>query len=130
MYNTAKEELKQALLNTSAVSPEALELLDELVNGGGGGGVLIVRENGSSIDKTYNEIRTAFLAGTPVILFYQYTYDDPTRGFTTNTIVSLTKIEKIIYAGTEGDTTLYYLIFDRFATYICTTPDDYPHLDA
>ena len=55
MYTSPKEELRQALLNTCVINPEALPLLDSILagTGGGSGGGTIIEEvdddKGSSV---------------------------------------------------------------------------------
>lgn len=77
---TAKDELRQALLNTCSISDEALTLLNGILDGSGGGGgggstsdkliatcTVIKDDNGESytLDKTWAELKAAWDAGIP-----------------------------------------------------------------
>lgn len=75
IYMTAKDELRQALLNTCSISDEALILLNSILDGSGGGGgsgglVVSLTQDGPqfTMNKTFAEIRDALRAGTNVLV--------------------------------------------------------------
>ena len=75
IYMTAKDELRQALLNTCSISDEALTLLNSILDGSGGGGggsglMVSLTQDGPqfTMNKTFAEIRDAMEAGINVLV--------------------------------------------------------------
>lgn len=75
-----KQELLQALLNTSAISADAYSLLEGIIDGGSGGsgGTFIVNSVDddqtmtATLDKTWAEIRDAMLSGKQALLIDEH----------------------------------------------------------
>ena len=128
---TPKEELIQALLNTSNISAEAAELLNNIVNGeSSGGGVLMVELSqdppGGTVmvaNKTANEILDAIKAGKSVV--WHWPDDDyyvNKYGYETATSTNIggnKEIEQISFNICWGDSY-------SFDMYTANSLDDYP----
>ena len=93
-----------------------------LVSGGGGGGaepliVNLVYGDTTYLDKTYAEIKTALLAGTPVYCLKDDSFDNPDYGYTNFTYGT---IKNIIEHTSEnpGETSHYDVTFNEIGTFL------------
>lgn len=88
-------------------------------SGGGGGGVMRVEINGTSLDKTWQEISDCFSNGG-----YAYVAVNP---FSTNTtIMPITQV-----GGGNGTYAVSVFVLEdaQSTLFICSSPDEYPVLD-
>lgn len=85
IYMTAKDELRQALLNTCSISDEALTLLNGILDGsGGGGGAFVVHcqltyANGdwqATLVESISDIVNAITSNQNIIFMYSKSYDE------------------------------------------------------
>ena len=93
----------------------------DLVSGGGGGSVepLIVNlvyGDTTYLDKTYAEIKTALLAGTPVYCLKDDSWDDPDYGYTDFTYETIVHIKEHT-SENPGETIHYDVTFDEIGTF-------------
>lgn len=99
-----------------------------LVSGGGGGGgnepliVNLVYGDTTYLDKTYAEIKTALLAGTPVYCLKDDSWDDPDSGYTEFTYGT---IKNIIEHTSEnhGETSHYDVTFNDIGPFTANEPN-------
>ena len=94
-----------------------------LVSGGGGGGsaepliVNLVYGDTTYLDKTYAEIKTALLAGTPVYCLKDDSWDDPDHGYTDFTYGTIFKIKE--HTSEDPGETIYYTVtFNEIGTFM------------
>lgn len=98
-----------------------------LVNGGGGGGaepliVNLVYGDTTYLDKTYAEIKTALLAGSPVYFLKDDSWDDPDHGYTEYTYGTLVKIIEHT-SEVPGETSHYDVTFNEIGAFTAQEPD-------
>lgn len=103
--------------------------VNKAATSGGSGGVFIVTQIPSSdlLDKTFNEIKAAFLSGASVFLSYQKVESDPDYGNTQNSYEPLVDIKETVYTNPER-TNFYHVFFGQYGYYVyeANSPDDYP----
>lgn len=93
-----------------------------LVSGGGGGGgnepliVNMVYGDTTHLDKTYAEIKTALLAGTPVYCLKDDSWDDPDNGYTDFTYGTIRNITEHT-SESPGETSHYDVTFSEIGTF-------------
>lgn len=118
-----KQELLQALLNTSAISADAYSLLEGIIDGGSGesSGIFVVNSVDDDqtmtaiLDKTWTEIRDAILSGKQVLVII----DHP--GQIKYELITAVYMTEYISGTKEGGISI-----DGYS-YYADSEDDYPH---
>lgn len=98
-----------------------------LVNGGGGGSnepliVNLVYGDTTYLDKTYAEIKTALLAGTPVYCLKDDSWDDPDSGYTDFTYETIKNITEHT-SENPGETIHYDVVFNEIGAFSADEPN-------
>lgn len=103
-------------------------------NGAGGGGNVFniigtFADETTTLDKTYAEIKNAYLDGATCIITTEVDNSDPEAIFRATMIASVAAVS-MQESGTPGDVTTMYSIQDSTNTqYITTSPNGYPATD-
>ena len=98
-----------------------------LVSGGGGGSaepliVNLVYGDTTYLDKTYAEIKTALLAGTPVYCLKDDSWDDPDSGYTDFTYGTIKNIKEHT-SENPGETIHYDVVFNEIGAFSADEPN-------
>ena len=118
-----------ALKTKGAKGNNIEEAVKTLPIGGGSDNVFLVNyvygDSTDTLDKTYAEIKDAFLNGKSIIVFKDESYDDPEAGTSTHYVYGvLNLIDEMI--NPEG---MYYLTITNMGTFVANSVDDYPHVN-
>ena len=123
---------KQTWANGDVITATGLNHMEDGIAGAGGGVLLVnVEKNGNTqtLDKTWDEIHTAYMAGSNIVLDFDTSLDDPATGYTAHSYCLVCSV----YYSIPVDPTIadpYYSVvsvdnnkWDEFAT---GSPDGYP----
>lgn len=100
---------------------------DGIAEGGGGGGVMYVHyvfgDNGDYIDKTYSELKEAYLSGMNIVCVRDDSYDDPEHGSSSFQYGGLVSLQENVGTGSQFQSSSYTALFSHIGDFTSTADD-------